>query len=341
MPEIESESNHINSNLQDDQDPPNVTAATAWNAAFDQASQKWYYYNLETEERSWDPPSGWISDTAEAKQALEGYYYKDAHGIEQGPFSIHQLQAWRGALPMDLPVWKIDTENDQKEKETNTEPNTDKESGERQGDGDNNKQLKRSQLLAQILGDAELLAQWRTAHPEITETICAAPSAIAFERELQQQIQQLKSELNAKLDRNNNDESEDNKLDFAASLAEAVIAGLPEDDEAVQLARAAASAGQSLQQMVEKNRKQKAEVEGYEVTAMHTSGRGRIQALNGGETAESLYGDMGSWIDPKSMEEQMKKAGGKKRKLTAEEVEAVKHRKKEIKGKKQRAWLQD
>lgn len=33
-----------------------------------------------------------------------GYYYQDAYGVLQGPFSSEQLMSWRGGLPMDLVV---------------------------------------------------------------------------------------------------------------------------------------------------------------------------------------------------------------------------------------------
>lgn len=36
-----------------------------------------------------------------------GLYYRDAAGLLQGPFSLEQLQEWRGMLPMDLPVLQL------------------------------------------------------------------------------------------------------------------------------------------------------------------------------------------------------------------------------------------
>jgi hypothetical protein len=212
-------------------------------------------------------------------------------------------------------------------------------------------ELRRGELepLAKVLGDVELLAEWRALHPEITATTCAAPSAVTFETERQQKeyttARTTTLQSREKQSTDNNDDDDDsnnnNKIDFAASLAEAVLAGLPQDDEAVQLSRIAASAGQSLQEVVERSRKQKIEQEGYAVAAQHTAGRGRIQVI-GGER-ESLYADMGAWIDPKKMEEQMKKASSSagKRKMTAAEVKAAKMKRQEMKEKKQRAWLQD
>jgi hypothetical protein len=316
-----------------------------WHAAYDHISQRWYYYNLMTGERGWDPPPDWVSNHAEEAapsaappasntkfdKTKPGYYYRDAYGIDQGPFSIQQLLAWRGALPMDLPVWEIDQKKSE-EKEENED------------DSSNGEALKNLIPLAEVLGDADLLAQWRTLHPEITqEAACAAPSAVEF-RNQQHHKQQKNHEPTATTDNDDNadDDNIKNEIDFATSLAEAVIAGLPPDDEAVQLSRVAASAGQSLHEVVEWTRKQSAARESYTVTAVHTAGRGRIQAV-GGER-ESLYADMGSWIDPTKMEEQMKKASnsaGKRKMMTAAEVKAAKARKEEMKMKKQRAWLQD
>ncbi len=59
----------------------------------------------------------------------------------------------------------------------------------------------------------------------------------------------------------------------AHSLAEAVLSGLPAHDEAVALARAAAAAGKSLQEVAAWGR----EVD-YTATAYRVAARGRIQA---------------------------------------------------------------
>ena len=108
----------------------------------------------------------------------------------------------------------------------------------------------------------------------------------------------------------------------------------------MQLAWAAASAGQSLHEAVAMAHRQN-EVD-YTVTALHTAGRGRIQAQGGGVAAESLYAEYGRWVDPRSIEDQMQRSKEReKRKLTPSEVRAVRERKRDRKEKKQRAWLQE
>lgn len=392
-----------------------------WDAAYDHTTQAWYYYNLVTGERSWDPPSGWVptGDAEGAAAELQaggssnpandysynvplagpsggpGYYYTDAHGINQGPFTKEQLVAWRGSLPMDLQVWYIQPTEEDADKENGTldkeeerkkkdslelkkylEDNVHEKEGlaapelvegaaeEAEGvrapsqahkeaeaaesveglegakvreqatetaqrdDGttttdaeaamlpetsnadDNKRKPYETVDLADILGDTKLLAQWREEHPEAVGASCAAPTAVAYEQ--------------------------DQAKDSYTSLAEAVVAGLPRNDEAVQLAWAAASAGQSLHSVVEWSRQQ-GEID-YTATALHAGKVGRVQAATG--ERESLYADMGSWIDPRKMEEQLEKAKNReKRKLTAQEVRAVRQRKQEMKEKKLKAWL--
>jgi len=346
MTDVESEPNPNNANAQEDL-PPAATATAdpvttslpqqtgGWNAAYDCTSQKWYYYNLVTHERRWEPPPDWIPNDGETApvsgnhlENKDGYFYTDMHGIDQGPFSVQQLYTWRGALPMDLPVWKM-----------NEEENKEKIINDSRVAAASTTTAKQHFTLAEVLGDDTLLTQWREIHPEIVETTCAAPFATDFERD--QQNQQQERQQNAAASTKTNDNNK--RIDFSTSLAEAVIAGLPPDDEAVQLSRVAASAGQSLHEVVDWSRKQSAALEGYTVAAVHTAGRGRIQAVHNGQR-ESLYADMGSWIDPTKLEEQMKKASsssGGKRKMTPVEVKAAKLRKQEMKEKKQRAWLQD
>ncbi|KAL4546663.1 hypothetical protein Ndes2526B_g01870 [Nannochloris sp. 'desiccata'] len=331
MPDVESELNPNDANTQEDLPPvdpaapANAAPATTslpqqpgeWDAAYDHASQKWYYYNVRTRERRWEPPPDWISNDGEAvpptalfsSSNLEnkhGYYYRDMHGIDQGPFSVQQLCMWRGALPMDLPVWNVN-EEENKEKTLNDN-----------GVAAASPSATQFFTLAEVLGDAPLLAQWRVMHPEIVETTCAAPPATVFEIDQQKQQQQHEQHTTAASPKTDDDNK---RIEYHTSLAEAVIAGLPPDDEAVQLSRVAASAGQSLHEVVEWSRKQNDDREEYTVAAVHTAGRGRIQAVGAGER-ESLYADMGSWIDPAKMEEQMKKASrtGGKRKMTAAEA---------------------
>jgi hypothetical protein len=151
---------------------PAITSSTQqcgeWNAAYDYTSQKWYYYNLKTRETCWQPPPDWISNDGETPPISSNheskqhgyyyyyyyyYYYRDIHGIDQGPFSVQQLLTWRGALPMDLPVWKM---TDQKNEEKLI-----RESGVAAASTPAATQFF---SLAEVLGDAALpnCTQWRT-----------------------------------------------------------------------------------------------------------------------------------------------------------------------------------
>ncbi len=164
--------------------------------------------------------------------------------------------------------------------------------------------------LAVVLGDAALLSEWRAENPEAAATPCAAPSAAAFERIL--------------------------AGGTAASLAEAVVAGLPATDEAAALARAAAAQGHSIHDVVQWNRAQ-APAPDYTATAMH---QGRMGKLTAAGQRESIYADLGRYMDPTTMEAQMKAAQERgKRKLTPAEVAEARRRKKAKKEKKMKSWL--
>lgn len=73
----------------------------------------------------------------------------------------------------------------------------------------------------------------------------------------------------------------------AHSLAEAVLSGLPAHDEAVALARAAAAAGKSLQEVAAWGR----QVD-YSATAYRVAARGRIQA---GDAKVRRQGEAAGW----------------------------------------------
>ena len=76
----------------------------------------------------------------------------------------------------------------------------------------------------------------------------------------------------------------------------------------------------------------------YTSTVLHSAGRGRIQAADVG--GGSLYAEMGSWVDPGTIEAQLQAAAQRrKRALTPAEVREVRQRKQESKEKKQRSWL--
>lgn len=323
-----------------------VASSDGWAAAWDPASQKWYYYNSLTGAIQWDPPPSWVPN-GEADAAAEppapawrgpGYYYTDAHGVDQGPFSKEQLVGWRGALPMDLPVWREESdpaaaaggpEKEEEKKEEEEDVDTaalDKDGNDGKGEekeeeeggaaaagaGAGGRVAPRREAvpLAEVLGDDALLADWCGEHPEAAGASCAAPSAAAFER------------LRAG--------------GTAASLAEAVVAGLPPTDEAAALARAAAAQGQSLHDVVAWNRAQ-APPPDYAVTAMHQGRMGRLTAPG---ARESIYADLGRYMDPRTMEAQMAAARERgRRKLTPAEVAEARRRKKAKKEEKQKNWL--
>jgi hypothetical protein len=142
--------------------------AGAWEAAFDAASARWYYWNASTGKRSWDPPPSWVAtdgnggSEASAALAEPGFCYVDASGAAQGPFPAAQLRAWRGALPMDLPVWRA---------AATPAPGADLGALE-------------TRPLADVLGDGALLAGWRREQPELAAGRCAAPPAPVREAEL-------------------------------------------------------------------------------------------------------------------------------------------------------------
>ena len=82
-----------------------------------------------------------------------------------------------------------------------------------------------------------------------------------------------------------------------------MLAGLPRDDEAVQLAGAAAAAGASLRQLVDFSHAASAKQD-YSTTAVHDPRRGRMTVgdADGGGAEESLYADLASWLRPEELE---------------------------------------
>jgi hypothetical protein len=369
---------------QADGEVPAPAVEEGWQAAFDSSSNAWYYYNIYTGKTSWDPPPGWVPNTDEpslspaaaasgnpattnpADNRGAGYYYVDAHGITQGPYSKDMLIAWRAALPMDLQVWYEDagdggviarevvdgTETElQGDNNNNGAPDEDRygdqdtvaksvdagkgaESGQSDAhepatDVDGNtkeksgfskdtvqarsKDRRRLLDLAQVTGDADALQQWREEHPDQASMPNSAPPATAY-----------LCELNPQGD------------GFHGSWAEAALAGLPPDDDAVRLARAAAAAGKPLEHVVAWSHAQS----DYASSMVHSAGRGRMQAVGCDGGAGGLYAEFSRHIDPRTVEKQLRRAAAK-REMTAEEVRAAKQRKAEIKAKKARAWLQD
>jgi hypothetical protein len=270
--------------------------AGAWEAAFDAASARWYYWDAATGERTWDPPPSWVAtdgdggEEAAAAVPEQGYCYVDAHNVAQGPFPAAQLRAWCGALPMDLPVWRaaaapapgapLDLDA------LDTRP------------------------LADVLGDAELLAGWRREQPELAAGRCAAPPAPVREAEL--------------------------RGDTAGALAAAALAGLPPGCAEARALRAAADAGAPLTAVAASW----GDGREYEATALHVAGRGRVQAATGAR--EGVYSEYGKWLDADRLGEQLAAAAERrKRPLAGTELRAAKARRREAKAAKQRAWLAD
>lgn len=143
------------------------TSGSSWNTAYDHNSQRWYYYNIVSGETSWTPPPDWLpnqqagdaegQDAAQPSKepALAGHYYKDAYAKTQGPFTKDQLTAWRGALPMDLHIWYQDAGDT-----PDTKQDGDKEAAATEHQHETIE-------LAKIIGDGELLAQWRQENPDM------------------------------------------------------------------------------------------------------------------------------------------------------------------------------
>lgn len=258
-------------------------AANDWDAAFDPVSNAWYYFNLITGERSWDPPPGWVPNTedGDVPQSLNMYYYKDANGITQGPFSIGQLESWRGYLPMDLVVW--------------WEGNGEAEQVEA--------------TLKDVLRDNGM--------PEHT-----VHTRQSTERE----------------DGGDGEPGEPGEPGLSyATLAEAALAGLRSGEASYR------HQDDNEPYCMDNNSRND-----YAAVALRASGLGRVRAVahetegkDGVE--EALYGDMGSWVDPKMLQKQLaiaKEARQKRsRGLGRDEVRAIKQRRQEMKEKKLRSWL--
>ncbi|KAL4419397.1 hypothetical protein ABPG77_003371 [Micractinium sp. CCAP 211/92] len=404
--------------------PPAVAAAAAGEAGAaqppadsGQQGQQQEHHHCRQQGQPWDPQ--W------QQQWEPGLYYRDAAGLLQGPFTLEQLQGWRGMLPMDLPVLRLaagssmsceaaaaaagDPDNVQQpgrgqggrddqgpaaaaqaqqvseqsgmqlprsaasgqaskqqqageteqqrvgnqqhpdaginvQQATGNKPpggarrqergggqppeeaqpqgsvgeqQPETAAAQERGGYDGERQLGMAEqqrdgsgweelLLADLLGDGELLERWRLEYPEQAAWPGTAPPAPAYAAE--------------------------RARGSAYSLAEAVLSGLPAHDEAVALARAAAAAGKSLQEVAAWGR----EVD-YTATAYRVAARGRIQADG---AKESLYAEAASWANPAELEQQLARAAERrKRGLRGGELRAVKQRKAELKEKKRREWL--
>jgi hypothetical protein len=121
-----------------------------------------------------------------------GLYYRDAAGLLQGPFSLEQLQGWRGMLPMDLPVLQLQmcssssigkgtdgANGDGVAKGSSESGIGGNEGGKRASEQEAPAAAARGELqwtqqeLAALLGDEELLERWRMENPEQASGGCA------------------------------------------------------------------------------------------------------------------------------------------------------------------------
>ncbi|KAK9825000.1 hypothetical protein WJX81_007582 [Elliptochloris bilobata] len=133
--------------------------------------------------------------------------------------------------------------------------------------------------------------------------------------------------------------------DSFESYAQAALAGLPPDDEAVQLASAAAAAGASLRQLVEFSHAAGAAHDGYAASAVQDPRTGRITAGDAGGGDESLYGDMARWMRPEDLEAWLAERKSRaERGLPPSNWRELKKRKAAVKEKARRqgaSWLHD
>ena len=191
-----------------------VFVKDSWEQAVDMNSQQPYWFNRATGESRWTPPPGWAAageggaaqppahqQQQQAAQQHEerlpaaaiyepGYYYRDASSQLQGPFTLAQLQAWRRALPMDLPIAQLvrrgggagsATAPAQQQRRRQEEQQAGQQAAGSSGQlpaagsaGDAAQQAGAAgaearwerHVLAGLLGDWQLLERWRLDHPE-------------------------------------------------------------------------------------------------------------------------------------------------------------------------------
>lgn len=93
-------------------------------------------------------------------------------------------------------------------------------------------------FLAKLIGDEELLEKWKNQTPDHGTQI--APSAAAFEH-------YLKFPVHLPIEEQFHEEGYPTEM----SYADAVLAGLPADDETLQLADMARQSGQSIKDVVD------------------------------------------------------------------------------------------
>jgi len=127
-----------------------------------------------------------------------------------------------------------------------------------------------------------------------------------------------------------------------ADYAAAALAGLPENDDAVRMARLAHANGQTLEDMLQFSYAAAGHSGAPEVRAVHNPRTGRIERVAAGET-EAMYAGMDSWMDASTVEEQMQAMKARReQKLPAGVWKKLRDRKQEMKQKlkkQEMSWL--
>lgn len=101
----------------------------------------------------------------------------------------------------------------------------------------------------------------------------------------------------------------------ANAYADAVLAGLPETDEAVVIARLANQSGKSLQEVVHFNYLAAGQATGdaWATNAEYNPRRKRLQLAGTEDSApEALYGELSRWCDPRSLEASLQAAAARR-----------------------------
>eukprot|EP00210_Caulerpa_lentillifera_P008174 g7807.t1 len=284
----ENEKNDVAKELQANSD------ASLWVIAHDPEHERDYYFNVETQEALWEKPEGLENcefqryeevyptssktveeSIPESTTMTEGWHYIDVNGNYQGPFQVNQLKEWRGSFPMNTLFWKTHELSDLNKKDISSNTN--------------------GTFLAKLIGDEELLEKWKNQTPDYVSKI--APSATAYEH-------YLKFPVALPIEEQFHEEGYPTEM----SYADAVLAGLPADDETLHLADMARQSGQSIKDVVDFVHTAAADSSEYQMVVKDPY-TGKMQVVaNKADESKELYAEFGSWIDPAKMEEGLKKS---------------------------------
>jgi len=261
--------------------------STEWFLVYDDENDRDYYFNIQTQESLWEPPAGMENfhfqryeeaedeDETEEETQSSGWHYIDMTGTSQGPYQKEQLLEWRGHFPMNTLFWTTDQMNS--------------ESDEQRG-------VKHATFLANIIGDSELFQKWRSE--TMNHETRVAPSATDYVESLEQPVEdQVQQNL------------PDDVYSHEISYADAVLAGLPPEDETVQLADLAKQSGTPLQDIVRfvDTASCDGTMQQLIVKDPYTGKMTAVSSKEAGET-QQLYGEFESWIDPSKMEQGLAKS---------------------------------